>query len=71
MLSLPLTLMLFFSALGLFGFATWKARQPAEPLKVRMVNYTYVQLVAILLILIIAAHIASFMGITTGTRGMR
>jgi hypothetical protein len=36
-----------------------------------MVNYTYVQLFAILVVLLMAAHILSFMGITTGGRSMR
>jgi hypothetical protein len=70
-LSLPVTIAIFAAGLGLFAFATWRVRQPAEPLKVRMVNYVYVQLFAILVVLLMAAHILSFMGITTGTRGMR
>jgi len=69
-LSLPLTVALLLASLGLFAFANWRARQPAEPLKVRMVNYTFVQLFAILLVLLMAAHILSFFGITTGTRGI-
>ena len=70
-LSLPATTAILTAALGLFAFATWRARQPAEPLKVRLVNYTFVQLFAILLVLLMVAHILSFFGITTGTRGLR
>lgn len=69
-LSLPVTVVLLALSFGLFGFASWRARQPSDPLKVRMINYTYVQLVAILLILLMAAHLLSFFGIETGRRGM-
>lgn len=39
-----------------FAFANWRARQPAQPLKVRMVNYHVVQMACIVVILVMAAH---------------
>lgn len=49
------------AALGvaLFGFASWRARQPAEPLKVRWVNYHMVQFTGILVVLLMAAHLVT------------
>ena len=34
-LSLTATLVVVVLSLGMFGFANWRARQPAQPLKVR------------------------------------
>ena len=65
-LDLPLTLAILALGLGLFGFAAWRARQPADPFKVRMINYTFVQLLAVLVVLLMAAHVLSLMGIQTG-----
>ena len=58
-LSLPVTLGVAVLCLGVFGFANWRARQPAEPLKVRMINYHVVQMVCIVVILLMAAHLVS------------
>lgn len=43
----------------IFGFANWRARQPAEPLKVRLVNYHVVQMAAIVVLLLMAAHLVT------------
>jgi len=67
-LDLPVTLAILVAGLGLFGFAAWRARQPADPMRPRMVNYTMVQMAAILIVLLMAAHVATFMGIHTGGR---
>jgi hypothetical protein len=45
-----------FALLG-FAFATWRARQPAQPLKVRMVNYHIVQMFCIVVVIVMAAHL--------------
>ena len=58
-LSLTTTLAVVVLTCGLFGFATWRARQPAEPLKVRMIDYHVVQMVCIVVILLMAAHLVS------------
>jgi len=44
-------------ALCLFGFANWRARQPAQPLKVRVVNYHLIQMASFVVVLLMAAHL--------------
>jgi len=56
-LSLPATLAVVVITFIVFGFANWRARQPAQPLKVRMINYHVVQLVCVIVILLMAAHL--------------
>jgi hypothetical protein len=58
-LSLTTTLAVVVLMFGVFGFANWRARQPSEPLKVRMINYHVVQMVCIVVILLMAAHLVS------------
>jgi len=58
-LGLPLTLTIFALFLGMFVFANWRARQPAQPLKVRMVNYHVVQIVCIVVVLLMVAHLVT------------
>jgi len=58
-LSLPVTLTVVALIAGVFAFANWRARQPAEPLKVRMVNYHVVQMACIVLLLLMAAHLVT------------
>ena len=56
-LSLPVTLGVVVLCFGVFSFANWRGRQPAEPLKVRMINYHVVQMACIVVILLMAAHL--------------
>jgi amino acid transporter len=56
-LSLTATLSIVVLTFIVFGFANWRARQPSEPLKVRMINYHVVQMVCIVVILVMAAHL--------------
>ena len=58
-MSLPITLTVLVLTLALFGFAMWRAKQPAQPLKVRMVNYHVVQIVCVVVILVLAAHLVT------------
>jgi hypothetical protein len=58
-LGLAATLAITGLGLGLFGFANWRARQPAQPLKVRMVNYHVIQMAAIVVVLLMAAHLVT------------
>ena len=59
-----LTLTMLAASFGLFGFANWRARQPAQPLKVRMVNYNVVQILALVLVIVVLAHLVT---LVTGT----
>ena len=58
-LSLTVTLIVVVLTMAVFGFANWRARQPAEPLKVRMINYHVVQMACIVVILLMAAHLVT------------
>lgn len=58
-LSLIATLAITALAMGIFGFASWRAKQPAQPLKVRMVNYHVIQFASIVVVLLMAAHLVT------------
>lgn len=58
-LNLPITVTIIAFIGVVFAFANWRARQPAQPLKVRMVNYHVVQMACIVLLLIMAAHLVT------------
>ena len=58
-LNLPVTLIIVLAMGALFAFAAWRAKQPAQPLKVRMVNYHVVQIVCIVVILVMGAHLVT------------
>ena len=58
-LSLTATLAVVVLTFVVFGFANWRARQPAQPLKVRMINYHVVQMACIVVILLMAAHLVT------------
>ena len=53
------TLVITTLTLFVFGFANWRARKPAEPFKVRLVNYHVVQMAAIVVVLLMAAHLVT------------
>ena len=53
------TLGLVALSLGLFAFAYWRAHKPAEPLKVRMMNYHYLMFFSAVLTLVMLAHLVS------------
>ena len=53
------TLVITLLSFCVFGFANWRARQPAQPLKVRLVNYHVVQMAAIVVVLLMAAHLVT------------
>ena len=63
-LNLPVTLSIVILTMAMFAFANWRARQPAQPLKVRMVNYHVVQIVCLVVLLLMLAHL---MTLLTGT----
>jgi hypothetical protein len=73
-LSLTATLVVAVLSLGMFGFANWRARQPAQPLKVRMVNYHVVQMACIVILLLMIAHLVTLLAgapLTGGQGGAR
>jgi len=58
-LSLPVTLAILVLTGGMFAFAYWKASQPAQPLKVRMINYHVVQIICVVVVLLMVAHLVT------------
>lgn len=70
-MNLPVTLAGTVVVAAMFVFAFIKAKQPAEPLKVRMVNYQVVQIICIVIFLVLAAHLVTllFGAPLTGRRG--
>ncbi len=71
-LSLPLTLTILVATMGLFAFAYWRGSRPAEPLKVRMVNYHVIQIACIVVVLLMVAHLVTlFFGQPLTPRGGR
>jgi hypothetical protein len=60
-LNLPVTLAIVALTLVVFTVASWRARQPAEPLKVRMINYHVVQIMCIVVILVMGAHLLTLL----------
>ena len=60
-MNLPVTLAIVAVTCLLFVFAAWRAKQPAEPLKVRMVNYHIVQIACIVVILVMGAHLVTLL----------
>jgi len=60
-LSLPVTLAILALTAGMFAFANWRSRQPAQPFKVRMVNYHVVQMICIIVVLLMAAHLVTLL----------
>ena len=71
MLDLPLTLAILAATIALFAFASWRAYQPADLLKPRMINYAYVQFLAIFVALLMGAHVLTLLGVETGAGGFR
>ena len=66
MLGLPLTLAILLATLALFAFASWRAYRPVDLLRPRLINYAYVQFIAIFVALLMAAHILTLLGVETG-----
>ena len=70
-LSLPVTLTIVVLTMGMFAFANWRGRQPAQPLKVRLVNYDVVQLVCLVLLLLMLAHLVTLLSGNAPAPGRR
>ena len=58
-LNLPITLAIVALTAAIFVVAVIRGKKPAEPLKVRMVNYHVVQIVCIVVILVMGAHLVT------------
>ena len=58
-LNLTMSLTILVLTAGMFAFANWRARQPAQPLKVRMINYHVVQIICVVVVLLMVAHLVT------------
>jgi hypothetical protein len=56
---LTITLIILGVALVVFGLATYKARKPVEVGEVRLIPYTGIQFVALLVAILMLAHVIS------------
>ena len=68
-LNLPVTLAIVILAMGTFAFANWRGRQPAQPLKVRYVNYHVVQMLCLVLLLVMLSHLVTLLTGNTAAPG--
>lgn len=55
---LILTIIGFVVVAGIGAFAVWRVRQPAKPLDVRLIDYNYVVIPAIVALLILGVRMA-------------
>jgi hypothetical protein len=60
-LGLTMTLTIVMLTMAMFAFAVWRAKQPAEPLKVRMINYHVVQIACLVVLLLMLAHLVTLL----------
>jgi uncharacterized iron-regulated membrane protein len=59
-MSLTLTLAILLAALAIAGFANWRERRPHEVGKPPLVSYTVIQMIAVVVAILMLAHLASF-----------
>jgi hypothetical protein len=62
-MNLTVTLALLAVTAAVFGYSNYRARQPAQPLKVRMINYNLVMIFSIIVSLLLLSHVVT---LTTG-----
>ncbi len=58
-MSLGVTLVLMLSAVGVAGLANWRERRPPELGNPPLISYTAVQMIALVVALLMAAHLVS------------
>ncbi|MGH1478252.1 MAG: hypothetical protein ACRBM6_05905 [Geminicoccales bacterium] len=60
-MSLFLTLLLLAAALAVIGFANWRERQPREIDKTPLVSYPLIQMIGIVIVVLMVAHLVSLL----------
>lgn len=66
-MSLTVTLCVLAVAVVVFGYGSWRAARPADPLKPRLIPWRFVSLFAGAVGLLMMAHVVNLFGIETGT----
>ena len=68
-MSLTLTIILFVAAAAAFAFSAWQTRHEPNPAKgPRLIPWTLLAITLGFLMLLLVAHLLSFVGIETGGR---
>lgn len=62
-MNLPVTLGFLAVIVSVLGYSAYRARQPAQPLKVRMINYNLVMIFSLIVTLLLLSHVVT---LTTG-----
>jgi hypothetical protein len=60
-MSLTPTILLLIGALAAAGLANWRERRPRDPDKVPLISYTAIQMVALVIALLMMAHLVSLL----------
>jgi hypothetical protein len=60
-MSLTITLVVLLVAVGAAGFANWRERRPRELGNPPLVSYTAIQMIALVVALVMAAHLVSLL----------
>ena len=60
-MGLTITLVLLLLAVGAAGFANWRERRPREVGNPPLISYTAVQMLALVVALLMAAHVVSLL----------
>ncbi len=55
-------------AIAVFGWANWRARQPVQFGRVRMIPYTALMFAALVVILLMVAHVFTLLGVEAPPR---
>jgi hypothetical protein len=60
-MSLTVTVLLLIGALAAAGLANWRERRPRDPGDVPLISYAAIQMVALVIALLMAAHLVSLL----------
>ena len=60
-MSLTMTVLLLIGALAAAGLANWRERRPRDPGDVPLISYAAIQMVALVIALLMAAHLVSLL----------
>jgi hypothetical protein len=62
------TLAVLAAAAGVFGYGSWRAAQPADPLRPRLIPWRPLILTAGVVVILMLVHLVNLAGVTTGQR---
>lgn len=65
-MTLPLTLAILAASVAIYAYGSWRAAQPADPLRPRLLPWRPIILTAGVVGLLMLVHLANLFGMTTG-----